>query len=1136
MNPLTVSTAVVERLGWVLVHSLWEFLLIGIVAVSLSRVLRRSSAEIRYIMLLIAFSVMAVAPVATWLACPQPAPAENRETADVPDFAGDMRHVPHETASAVVSWPTPPVVESSTADQISIGNKQTPAVLWSAVQQVVKPRLNTIVAIWCCGVLAFAVRPLAGWSTVRHLRRVGVATVPANVQELLERTAKRLKLRKAIAVLQSTLVQVPLVVGYLRPAILLPVSVVTNLPALQLEAILAHELAHIRRHDYLVNLAQTLIETVFFYHPSVWWLSREIRNERENCCDDLAVALLGSRVEYGQALLSVEELRGTAAVLAVGAAGGSLVARIRRLLVVEPVRRNSSFSWSTGAAISSLALAFGVAATLSVFAAVKLPRDGAASDANDPRANRPAADSKDKSGDDSRGDKSLTLDIVIAEHVLLWDGRIVTWEQFVKGLQAIRRQTEKPVQPRFHVTKGAIEAGHWERYQVAVGDLGKELVEPADSSFRWMSQRASQRYDALRSQDDLAPKPEHARTGTVLDPSGRPQANATVVLIPEESATPVNLKDDLSLADPLDEIWTRTDRDGRFRIVAPYSEGLLVVFAALGSVQVPIPKQRETAEIKLLPRAEVQVSSLEKNRQEWSIQVFCPVVDKSRVSIDMVGLSMTKEPRVIRLPPGEVILSREVNMGQGIKQAEPAEKFELQAGARRQVVLRDADPQARPQPLILRHPANTNPAQFSEKAIRSLYKPTNIEWTELPLADGLQYLSEFHDLPLRSDEEALRAAKISPADIPVTLKLDGVSLRSALKLVLEPYQLGFYIDAKGIVVTTQEKAAEQSKARRAPGQSTSDKKDDAASPDKPKEQGAADDNLRSLNIVIAEHVLMWDGKIVTWEEVVEGLRAIRKEQGKPIHPSFKFTNGAIKVGRWNLYQAAAYDVYKELFEPAGMNIGSMSPRAGERYDKIRVPADLIPRPEDVRVGVVRNSAGRPVTVATVLLMPEDSAMPVMLRPNLSLRDTLDEVWVHTDKEGRFKIACPDTGYRLIVLSPAGFAQAPVPKAGEQAEIQLLPNCELQVSSTDKSTQELGISVHLPDMKEGHDGFSLYEIFVGEQPRTIRLPPGRVTLSRAAKIGKGATQLTPAQTFDLQPGEKTVASFRPPADEEDDDSE
>ena len=98
----------------------------------------------------------------------------------------------------------------------------------------------------------------------------------------------------------------PTVIGWLKPVVLLPASALAGLTPRQLEAILAHELAHIRRHDYLVNLLQTLVETLLFYHPAVWWLSRRIRVERENCCDDLAVSLCGDPVAYAAALADLE--------------------------------------------------------------------------------------------------------------------------------------------------------------------------------------------------------------------------------------------------------------------------------------------------------------------------------------------------------------------------------------------------------------------------------------------------------------------------------------------------------------------------------------------------------------------------------------------------------------------------------------------------------------------------------------------------------------------------------------------------------------------------------------------------------------------------------------------------------------
>lgn len=175
--------------------------------------------------------------------------------------------------------------------------------------------------------------------------------------------AGQLGLRRFVQVLQSTLVQTPVLVGYFRPAILLPVGLVTGLPIAQLEAILAHELAHVRRHDFVVNLLQTLVETLCFYHPAVWWLSRQIRVEREHCCDDLVVGLLGNRVEYGRALLAVEELRGTSSVLALGMADGVLLSRVRRLFGGDRAAARSTDRWP--AALVSLA-GVGVALAISM--------------------------------------------------------------------------------------------------------------------------------------------------------------------------------------------------------------------------------------------------------------------------------------------------------------------------------------------------------------------------------------------------------------------------------------------------------------------------------------------------------------------------------------------------------------------------------------------------------------------------------------------------------------------------------------------------------------------------------------------------------------------------------------------------
>ena len=144
----------------------------------------------------------------------------------------------------------------------------------------------------------------------------------------------------------------PTVVGWLRPAILLPIAALASLSPAQVEAILAHELAHIRRHDYAVNVLQTIAETLLFYHPSVWWLSRRIRAEREHCCDDIAVALCGDAVGYAQALAELETWRTVSATMAMAATGGTLLDRVRRILQVPLTDEPRSPSWAVTLALT----------------------------------------------------------------------------------------------------------------------------------------------------------------------------------------------------------------------------------------------------------------------------------------------------------------------------------------------------------------------------------------------------------------------------------------------------------------------------------------------------------------------------------------------------------------------------------------------------------------------------------------------------------------------------------------------------------------------------------------------------------------------------------------------------------------
>jgi GWxTD domain-containing protein len=203
--------------------------------------------------------------------------------------------------------------------------------------------------MWFAGVLLIYLRALGGCLFVQKLRRHGVCAVPEAWETELARLAARLRVKRSVQVLQSSLAAFPMVLGHFRPIILIPASVLSGFSPAQIETILLHELAHIRRHDYLVNIFQRLVEGLLFYHPAIWWISSVVRAERENCCDDMVVSLTGDAHEYALTLGALEQSRFSDRVNAVAITGGSLMKRIHRLLY--PERQNSTWAAFLAAAV-----------------------------------------------------------------------------------------------------------------------------------------------------------------------------------------------------------------------------------------------------------------------------------------------------------------------------------------------------------------------------------------------------------------------------------------------------------------------------------------------------------------------------------------------------------------------------------------------------------------------------------------------------------------------------------------------------------------------------------------------------------------------------------------------------------------
>jgi beta-lactamase regulating signal transducer with metallopeptidase domain/outer membrane protein assembly factor BamB len=365
---LWISPSAVSQLGWTLVHSLWQLLLIALVTNLLADVMGRRSAALRHGVLVIGLFAMGLAPGWTWWRLgpnPELQPAAAPAVESVPAQGSAVKPTPRTVSSATqasVAAAAPLRIPSQPSADVrhSTENSSFATSSWRITgERALEKTLPWVVGAWWVGVAFFALRPLIGWWNLRRLRRRQLSPASVLALRALDRATVLIGQRTAVQLYESACVRMPIVLGYLRPVILLPASLATSLSPQHLEAILLHELAHIRRHDFVINLLQTLIETVLFYHPAVWWISKRIREEREHCCDDIAATICGDRVEYARALLELDQWCDAESVLALGAGGSSLFFRVRRLFDATAELQDRRVSFPIAQAIS-LALSIGV--------------------------------------------------------------------------------------------------------------------------------------------------------------------------------------------------------------------------------------------------------------------------------------------------------------------------------------------------------------------------------------------------------------------------------------------------------------------------------------------------------------------------------------------------------------------------------------------------------------------------------------------------------------------------------------------------------------------------------------------------------------------------------------------------------
>jgi len=301
----------VGRLGWTLVHFLWQGSSIAVLYLAIRRgIAGKASPNTRYLLACGVLVAMMAAPLVTW------GLLGSSESSSY--TAHRIGRLPPAAAATSIGATTVVTLPAAVRDTV-FGARQALFLPW-------------VVVLWLTGAAAFWVRLAGGWVMARRMRSTLVRQAPPEWQEVLRNLGLRIGLSRPVQLLVSAMAQAPMVVGWLRPVVLVPVGALGGLPAEQLEALLLHELAHIRRHDYLVNILQSAAEALLFYHPAVWWVSGHIRAERELCCDDVAVSASGDALTYARALVQLESCRPAHVGAAVAASGGSLPDRIARLL------------------------------------------------------------------------------------------------------------------------------------------------------------------------------------------------------------------------------------------------------------------------------------------------------------------------------------------------------------------------------------------------------------------------------------------------------------------------------------------------------------------------------------------------------------------------------------------------------------------------------------------------------------------------------------------------------------------------------------------------------------------------------------------------------------------------------------
>jgi beta-lactamase regulating signal transducer with metallopeptidase domain len=320
-----LSGEVISAIGWTLIGIIWQASLVAIALAIFLKLFRGQSARIKYYASLLSLGVIVAISVYNF--------TESYSTPTQKDVSENLTQMHQININDFI-------------DQLKTSDEpitQLKVKLKDFAKQLDKYLLY-IVNIWAIGIFVFMLKFLASYTYIKRLKQTKISNINEKWIQKFNEIEKRLSVSKKLKYLESGVVKVPMVLGYLKPVILIPAGMITGIPENQIEAIIAHELAHIKRNDYLVNILQTIVEIVFFFHPGVWYISGVIRTERENCCDDIALTVCDGNLTYAKALLSVQELYPGKVYGTVAFSGQKkqLLNRIKRMIMKTEIKSNLS--------------------------------------------------------------------------------------------------------------------------------------------------------------------------------------------------------------------------------------------------------------------------------------------------------------------------------------------------------------------------------------------------------------------------------------------------------------------------------------------------------------------------------------------------------------------------------------------------------------------------------------------------------------------------------------------------------------------------------------------------------------------------------------------------------------------------